>query len=67
MNPFHKISLIHQITFQVLDDNAKESGYKDWKDMQDKLEIERGQALLIEELIRKAQNKFDSKVGELQK
>jgi len=62
MTPFERISLIHQITFQVLDTNAKDSGYKDWKDMQEKLNIEKGQALLMEELIRSAQNKLEGRL-----
>jgi len=62
MTPFQIVNIIHKITFQVLDKNARDSGFNDWKDMQEKLNIEKGQAFLIEELIRSAQNKLFSKL-----
>jgi hypothetical protein len=63
MIEFDNISLIHKIVFQTLDKHAKDSGYKDWKDMQEKNNIKKPQSFMIEELIRSALNKLDSEIS----
>ncbi len=59
MTPFDKINLKHRIVFEILDEKAVESGFKDWDQMKLKNNIQKSQSFPIEELIRSALNKFD--------
>ncbi len=60
MKSIEKIQFIEKILFDSLDKKANKNGYKDWKDMKLKLNIQRWQSAFVEETIRLALNKLDS-------